>query len=67
MIEATKQEVSIERVSGDALHVLLTFSYTGSIAIDEDNVDEIVGAASMLAMVRVELLCEQYLFAEIVH
>lgn len=60
MAEATKQEITIQGVSGDSLRALLTFCYTGAIFIDEDNVDDIVGAASLLAMARVERLCEKY-------
>lgn len=60
MIEATKEEITIQGVSGDSLRALLTFCYTGEILLNEDNVDDIVGAASLMAMTSVERLCEKY-------
>lgn len=60
MAEMIKEEVTIKGIGGDSLRSLISFCYSGIISIDEDNVDDLVGAASLLCMTRVERLCEKY-------
>lgn len=55
--------VTIEAVTGATLRPLITFFYTGIIHIDDDCVDELIGAASMLQCHRVESMCADYLLA----
>lgn len=59
--EGTENEVLIGDVNGQTLKSIIDFCYSGEIGIQADNVESILAAASKMAMIDIETMCEQYL------
>lgn len=64
-VSATEKLIIIESVNGGTLHALIEFCYTGHLHIDDDNVDDLIGAASLLQCHRVEEMCADYLMGQL--
>lgn len=60
MKEANQSVVTIQEVNGDILQSLVSFCYTGQIAIDDQNVDGILAAASFMEFIEIERFCEEF-------
>lgn len=60
--ESEESEITINGVRGDILQLLADFCYSGQITVDNENVDEVVAAATLLQFNEViEICAEQYL------
>lgn len=58
--ERGQSEVWIKDVDGDILQHLVAYCYSGEIAIDSENVDEMTKAAMMLQFTEVEEHCTEF-------
>lgn len=58
--EGQKDEVPIANIDGPTLKLIIDFCYTGKIKITDANIMEIVAAASVMNLVRIEQMCEQF-------
>ncbi len=65
LAEAKRHQVVLRSVSEDALDSLLDFIYTGSVAVDRHNVQELMVAADMMELREVVQLCTAYLEGEL--
>lgn len=58
--EGDDDEVTISNINGPTLKTIINFCYSGKIQITDDNIMEIVSAASAMELVRIEVKCEQF-------
>lgn len=61
MRESIENKVTMNEIAGDILETVITFCYTGTIELTDENVDGIVAAASLMRLACLEELCEEYL------
>lgn len=61
MKESIEKKVTMNEITGNILETVIMFCYTGTIQLTNENVDEIVAAASLMRLVCLENLCEEYL------
>lgn len=59
--ESTQDVIRIEEIDGQTLEQLIDFCYTGEILINDENVVDIIAAASKIELIPVEQLCDEYL------
>lgn len=58
--EGDDNEVTISNIDGATLKMIINYCYSGKIQITDDNIMEIVSAASAMEFVRIEQKCEQF-------
>ena len=61
--ESAQREVTLQEVTGDALHVLVTYLYHGNVTVTNDNVESLMTAASMLQLDCLVDYLEQHMVA----
>lgn len=59
-IESRKKIVTLPDIDGTTLKSIIQFCYTGKIEITDENITQIVSAASAMALVLVEEKCQQF-------
>ena len=59
--EANKERISIKDINGKALQLLIDYIYTGKIEVSEENVGNLLHAASLLQLNAVVNLCFKFL------
>lgn len=58
--EGHEKDVNISNVDGPTLGAIINFCYSGNIEITDDNIMQIIEAASAMELVRIEKKCEQF-------
>lgn len=59
--ESQQQEVVINDVKSDTLRILVDYIYTGVACVNEDNVEAVLAAASLLQLEHVAAICSRFL------
>ncbi|KAK7488296.1 hypothetical protein BaRGS_00020455 [Batillaria attramentaria] len=59
--ESEQKEVTLQDISGSVLHLLVTYVYSGQVPINNDNVESIMTAASMLQLDTLVRFCEEHM------
>ncbi len=59
--ECQQREVQIRGVDGEALQELVSYAYTASLNINDDNVENLLSAANLLELPAVRQFCSDYL------
>lgn len=65
LCDRDKNVITIDGIAGAELEAFIEFSYTGKIDINDDNVDDVVAAATMLQFGDVENMCEEFLLEQL--
>lgn len=58
--EGKKEDVTLEGIDGSTLKSIIDFCYTGLIDINEDNIDDIILAASSMELLLLEKKCSDF-------
>lgn len=58
--EGEDEEVTISNTDGPTLKNIINFCYTGNIKITNENIEQIIEAASYMNFDRIELKCQQF-------
>lgn len=58
--EGQEDVVTISNVDGPTLKSIINFCYSGKIQITDENIEQIIEAASAMEFVRIEQKCEQF-------
>lgn len=58
--EGQEQEVSIADIDGATLKLIIDFCYTGELRITDDNIMQVIAAASAMELVLIEEKCQQF-------
>lgn len=61
MRESAESEITLEGVNGDVLQALVSYCYTGSIEIREDNVETLLSTACLMQLHEVVEACSRFL------
>ncbi|XP_066290529.1 kelch-like protein 20 isoform X1 [Branchiostoma lanceolatum] len=61
LCESTQRHVTMREVDGAALDQLITFIYTATMTVDEENVQALLSCATLLQMTGVSAACCQFL------
>lgn len=61
LYESHRTTITIESIGGGTLAAVIAYCYTGHIQLNDDNVDDVVAAATLLQCHRIEDLCTDYL------
>lgn len=61
MREAEESEITLEGVNGDVLQGLVSYCYTGTIEIREDNVETLLSTACLMQLHEVVKACSRFL------
>lgn len=58
--EAQEEEVTIANIDGPTLKLVIDFCYTGKVNITDENIGQIIAAASAMELVLIEEKCHQF-------
>lgn len=61
MVEHNKFEIAINEITGDILQIVIDCLYTGTAAINDDNIEDLLSAASFLLCTQLQQRCTEYL------
>lgn len=61
LLESRQREVTLKQVDPDAMEMLVDFAYTASIEVNEENVQTLLPASSLLQLNNVRIACCEFL------
>lgn len=61
LVESSKDQVVLKGIDGKALEAIIQFVYTSAICINDDNVENLLSAASVFQLLEVINVCSEFL------